>query len=106
MRSDTFVGRLALGAVMIMFVASCAPAAPPAQAPAAATQPPLVGGTATVRIRGPLSTLELTTTQLAVVGIAVAQALYDTLVALDPDTAEPIPYLAKSWTQTPTSITF
>jgi ABC-type transport system substrate-binding protein len=53
-----------------------------------------------------VSTLELTTTQLAVTAISVAQALYDTLVALDADTAEPIPYLAKSWAQTPTSITF
>ena len=64
------------------------------------------GGTANVRVRGPVGTLELTTTQLNVTAIAVAQALYDTLVGLDADTAQPIPYLAKSWTMSPTEITF
>lgn len=89
-----------LGVAALVLVASCGTASsqtPPSVRP---------GGTANVRVRGPVGTLELSTSQLNVTAIAVAQALYDTLVGLDPDTAQPIPYLAKSWTQTPTDLVF
>jgi peptide/nickel transport system substrate-binding protein len=36
----------------------------------------------------------------------VAPAVYDTLVALSPNGRSYVPYLAKSWVQTPTSVTF
>src|SRR5262245_10303269 len=104
----------AFGAAAITLVTSCgagAPAPAASAAPAtqaAASQAPAVpaGGTATVRIRGAVGTLEVSTKQLNVNGNAVAQAIYDTLLALDPDTNEPIAYLAKSWTQSPTEVAF
>jgi peptide/nickel transport system substrate-binding protein len=92
-----------LSAAAVVMATSCGTGAAP-QGGSQASVPP--GGTANVRIRGPVGTLELTTTQLNVTAIAVAQSLYDTLVALDPDTALPIPYLARSWSQTPTEIVF
>ncbi len=95
----------ALGLVAIVVASGCAatPSAAPVQQQ---TQTPLVGGTVTVRLRGAVGPLEITAKQMNATANFVSTALYDTLIALDPDTAEPLPYLAKSWIQTPTTVTF
>jgi peptide/nickel transport system substrate-binding protein len=95
---------LAMGVATVALITTCA-GAPPSTGPTQ-TQAPLVGGTVTVRLRGAVGPLEISTKQMNATANFVSQALYDTLVAIDPETADPIPYLAKSWTQTPTSLAF
>src|SRR5258706_153394 len=97
---------MALGLVALVAASACAGTPAPSPTAAQQTAAPLVGGTVTVRLRGAVGPLEITAKQMNATANFVSTALYDTLIALDPDTAEPLPYLAKSWTQTPTSVTF
>ncbi len=97
---------MAFGLVPLVVASACAGTPAPSPTAAQQTAAPLVGGTVTVRLRAAVGPLEITAKQMNATANFVSTALYDTLIALDPDTAEPLPYLAKSWTQTPTSVTF
>src|SRR5258708_1947279 len=89
--------------VAILLIVSCAPPAPSPPAP----QPKIAGGTVNIRLNSdwgvPIDGGQSVTTAN---GIALAAAMYDSLVYLDVSTGKVLPYVAASWTQTPTSITF
>jgi peptide/nickel transport system substrate-binding protein len=73
----------------------------------ATTAPAALGGTLTLRMSGDWSSLDphpLTVTTTTTGSNQIMHAVYDRLVMIDQ--GKIIPYLATSWQQTPTSITF
>ncbi len=73
--------------------------------PAATSAAPIAGGTATIRLGGAWTTFDIQGSKAEVSGNQIAYALYDRLVARAAD-GKILPYLAKSWTTTPSSATF
>lgn len=67
----------------------------------------IAGGTVTIRINGdwgnPIDGGQTVTTAN---GMMIAWTMYSTLLYLDPTNGKAAPYLAASWRQTPTSVTF
>jgi peptide/nickel transport system substrate-binding protein len=91
----------------LLVLTACAP--PPAPATQANSQPTTV----TIRLEGDWPHLDVTgrTPGGGIPTDQITSALYDALVLIGPDSQDPtkpklLPYLATSWDQTPTSITF
>ena len=95
---------LALGAVLIM---SCAPATTPSGGGPATAAAKIPGGTVTIRMQGdwgkPIDGGQTVTTAT---GGMLSSTMYDRLVAFSGNTPKLVPYVAESWTTTPTSATF
>lgn len=107
--------RHSLIASIMLVAVGCAPAAPPAaQAPAAAQVQPL--GTLTIRLSGDWPHIDPAPPPgpggaCNIPCTTVAFPLYDRLITTGPDPKSPssntiLPYLATSWTATPTKVTF
>lgn len=94
------LGRITSCVILSLLLAT---ACSSSNAPSAA----VAGGTVTVRLTGDWTTLDPQnpTTNSGNQGGAILRSLYDSLVAVGPD-GKVVPYLAKSWNATPTSITF
>src|SRR5262245_52008739 len=71
----------------------------------ATSNAPPAGGTVVQRLQGSFDNFNLLTTTAGTPGTQVASALYDRMVALDAK-GTVIPYLARSWNQTPSSVVF
>lgn len=90
-----------LTAAALVAIAGCSSGSTPS------TNPNLKGGTVTIRLGGDWVHIDpQAPTQLAgIQGNQLIGALYDSLLTLSPD-GKIIPYVAKSWEQTPSTITF
>src|SRR5438132_14431010 len=99
--SNVVVALLAL-----VIAAACgAPQAAPGSSPTAAAK--IVGGTVTIRMQGdwgkPIDGGQTVTTAN---GGMLSSSMYDRLVAFAGNSSKLVPYIAESWTTTPTSVTF
>jgi peptide/nickel transport system substrate-binding protein len=94
-------------AAFLLFATACTAATPPAAPTTASSTSPTQsvadGGTVTERILGGWASLDPQATGSAD-SSQITSGLYDYLVALVD--GKVVPYLATSWTQTPTSVTF
>lgn len=88
---------LAAAAAVALLLTACA------QQKASPSPPPVAGGTMVQRLLGTWSSLDPQTVT-NVNSNQIESGMYDTLVALAG--GKVVPYLAKSWTQTPTSVKF
>lgn len=79
----------------LMVLSSCVQSAAPAT---------VVGGTMQVRLRGDWASLDMQSS-LDISALSVSLGLYDSLIAFDAK-GKIVPYVAESWSSTPTSVTF
>src|SRR6266851_2803770 len=98
-----FVEKTFAVSAAVVVLAACSPAA----TMGTAEKPTVPGGTVTVRLTGDWVHLDPQNPSNPgnMSSETIKRALYDTLIAVGPD-GNLVPYLAKSWKQTPTSIEF
>lgn len=95
------LARIATGSILaLLAMTACSSSS---AAPAA-----VAGGSVVARLTGDWSSLDPQNPRMnnGNQGLAILHSLYDTLAAVGPDSKSVVPYLAKSWKATPSSITF